>query len=180
MKSFFRKKLLPKILFCCLLFSFFSCSNSPTKIFEVVVLNTNAVAGFADRGLSMQLESPSEKLVEGTTDQSVPMKRSEIVNDKIKFADESLNKINGLGTSDDSKEMIETSKSLYEYILPVYKNEYTELAKLYDSNAPPEQTQALIKSIHDKYYAGYKALYDKLINQGKVYAAKHNIKVNWN
>ncbi len=75
--------------------------------------------------------------------------------------------------------MLATSVSLHEYILQVYKNEYQQLAKLYDESAPTEQIQSLTQTIHDKYYPCFDELYNKLIAIGKSYAGKNNIKVNW-
>jgi hypothetical protein len=64
-------------------------------------------------------------------------------------------------------------------VLPVYKTEYTKLAKLYDDGAPKEAIVAQAQMIYDKYYPGFQNIYDKLISIGKPYAAKYSIKVQW-
>jgi len=75
--------------------------------------------------------------------------------------------------------MLHASVAVYEYVLPVFKNEYVQLAKLYDDGATKEQIASLSKSIQDKYFLGFKDRIDSLIAAGKIYAAEHQIKVNW-
>ena len=176
------KKIKKDILLFILLIScntlFISCSTSPEKYFSIAVLNTNTLYGFAGNGFSRQLESPSVKLADDNKN-TVSMKRSEVVDSKVKQLEENLDKIESLKETDDTKNMLESSIALYKYVLPVYKNEYFQLAELYDNGASPEQIDILTKSIHDNYYSRYIELNDKLISDGKVYAEKHNINVKW-
>lgn len=165
------------LFFCCLHFTGCS-SDTPEKYFSIAVLNTNALNGFANQGMLRELESPSVKLSE-TSSEPVPMKRSEAVNSKIEFAETNLEKIKGLKETEDTMDMLEASQALYEFIIPVYKKEYMQLAELYDAGAPQDRIQSLSASIHDKYSSRYDELYNKLIDIGKKYAEKHNIKVNW-
>jgi len=152
---------------------------TPEKYFDVAVLNVNTVVGFANDGLHRQLDQPSVKLVEGTTDQTTPMKRKEVIDQDIKSIEETLDKVKGLHETDETKEMLRRSIALYEYVLPVYKNEYVQLAKLYDENASPETIASATKAITDKYFTGFAKLHDQLMESGKLYADRHNIKVNW-
>lgn len=164
------------ILNCCL---FISCSSDTAETyFGVAVLNTNKIVGFANNGLLMQLESPSVKMSENNSE-PVPMKRSEVINSEIEFIESNIDKLKSFKETDDTKEMISASLALHEYILPVYKNEYMKLAGLFDSNAPDDQIKFLDASIREKYSSGYKEKYNKLIETGKKYAEKNNIKVNW-
>jgi hypothetical protein len=55
-----------------------------------------------------------------------------------------------------------------------------ELAKLYDENGSQQDRIAKAQEIDTKYLTGYQALFGRLIELGKAYAAKHNIKVQWN
>lgn len=165
------------IIFCSVCVS---CNmTTPEKYFDETVLNTNKIVGFADDGLQRQLDYPSAKMVGNDPNKSEPMKRKEIIDDAIAFVEEDLRRINALSETADTKEMIEESRALHEYILPVYKNEYTKLAEQYDQNASPEVIKASLQSIHDKYYPGFDKLYNRLIATGKVYAAKHKINVHW-
>jgi hypothetical protein len=160
---------------------FLSACNmaTPENYFDRAVLNTNALVGFAGEGMQRELDQPSAKMVDGDVNHPVPMKRKEIVDNKIRFLEEDLKELKQLKETADTKEMLQTSISLYEYILPVYKNEYQQLAKLYDGIGGLEEIQIASQAIHDKYYSRFDELYKKLIAIGKSYAAKHNIKVNW-
>lgn len=164
-----------------LCFGLLSACNSatPEKYFDLAVLNSNMMMGFANEGLQRELDQPSGKMVNGDKDHPVPMMRKEIIDDKIQYLGEALEKIKQLKETEDTKDMLEASITLHEYILPVYKNEYQQLAKLYDDTASPEEIKLLTQTIHDKYYTGFDELYNKLISIGKLYAEKHKIKVNW-
>jgi len=165
------------ISICCL---FTACNTTtPEKYFDTAVLNANMIADFGGEGLQRELESPSVKLVEGTKDQTEPMKRKEVVDDKTQYIESSYEKVKKLKQTDETKSMIQASLNLYEYVLPVYKNEYIQLAKLYDNKAPTEQIQSLEQSIYDKYFQKFSELYDNLMKEGKSYAQKNNINVNW-
>ena len=135
--------------------------------------------GFASEGLQRELDYPSVKLVEGTTNQTEPMKRKEIIDSKIQYIETNLGKIKRLKQTDDNKELLQASLALHEYVLPVYKNEYHQLARLYDEGASEGQIQSLGRSIRDKYYPGFAEHFDKLTAAGKLYAEKHHIQVNW-
>ena len=166
------------IALCCV--QLFSCNTAtPENYFDQAVLNTNMLTGFANGGFERQLEQPSVKLVEGTKDQTAPMKRKEVVDNQILFVDESFSKIKNLKETDDTRDMLKASIAVYEYVVPVYKNEYTQLAKLYDENAPKEQIDQLSKSIQDKFAVGFNERLNTLINIAKPYAARHNINVKW-
>ena len=164
--------------FCyCMLLT--SCYKpSPEKYFDIAVVNSNTLVGFADDGMLKELESPAVKIA-GGSGKPPAMKRSEIMSAKIQIAEDNLKKVKLLKETGDTKDMLQTSIALYEYVLPVYKNEYQQLAKLYDDGASKEQIQLLVQTIYDKYYAGFEALFNKLIAVAKPYAEEHNIKVNW-
>lgn len=182
MSRFSAKKaaLLPAALLFIFAFLFTGCNDaSPEKYFDIAVLNSNMMAGFAGRGMEMQLEQPSAKLVEGSTDKTEPMKRKEVVDDKITYLENNLKRLKALSVTDDARQIITTSTSLHEYILPVYKNEYTALAAAYDNGAATEETSRMSQAINEKYYTGFEQRMNELTAAGKAFAAKHNIRVNW-
>ncbi len=171
----------PIVAFLMLALTTCSCNApAPQQYFEQAVLNSNMLAGFAGRGMEQQLEQPSVKLVQGSTDKTVPVTRKETIDGKIQWVEEALEKIKKLKETDDSRAILQASVALHEFVLPVYKNEYLQLAKLYDDGAPADQVKAYAAGIHDKYAGGFETLYNKLITEGKQYAAKHDIKVQWN
>ena len=156
-----------------------SCgSQSPEKSFDIAVLNSNLLVGFANRGMTMELENPSAKMGK-TKDEILPMNRNEVVDAKIKFVQENYDKLKSFSQDGDAKDMIQKSMALHEFILPVYNKEYRQLAKLYDGNAPKEEIEKYQASIHDQFYPKFESLYGELIASGKVYAKNHNIDVHW-
>ncbi|HEY5036390.1 MAG TPA: hypothetical protein VII74_04585, partial [Chthoniobacterales bacterium] len=119
--------------------------------------------GFAGPGLLRELESPSVKLTNAATGESAPMKRKEVIDDKIGFFDQNLGKLRKLRSTQDTAELLRTSLALYEYVLPVYRNEYEQLAALYDAGAPAEQIQSLARLISQKYGPKFETLFDQLV-----------------
>src|ERR1700751_885651 len=117
----------------CLLLS--SCNNaSPENYFDEAVLNVNLITPFGGQAALQYLAHPSVKLVPGTKDQTTPMTRREIVDDQIQRVEGNLTKIKALPDSEETRDMVQTSIKLHEFVLPVYKTEYRQLAKLYDES----------------------------------------------
>jgi hypothetical protein len=155
-----------------------SCAPKPERYFDLAVLSANMISDFGGR-LEYEMEHPSVTLLEGTKDQTRPMKRSEIIENKIQYVEEHLNDIKGLKETDDSRDILKASISLHEYVLPVFKTEYKQLAGLYDNGASKEDIAAYQQSIWEKYGSRFSQLFDALTSAGKKYAGKHDIKVNW-
>lgn len=154
------------------------CGNPPPRdVFGIAVLNCNLIFGFAGRGMQSELSSPSVKLTDQKTGATAPMKRAEVVKNKLEYIETNYGKVKGLKSDAETKEMVEASLALYEFVIPVYKNEYMQLAALYDEGAPADKIEALEKSIQEKYGARFKELYNAVGTTGKAYAAKHNIPV---
>ena len=159
---------------------FTSCSSTtPEKYFGAAVLNCNIMAGFAGDGMLRQLEQPSVKLVEGSVNQTRNLKRKELINYKISAIEENIARLRELRATEETRLLLEKSLELNLYILGVYRNEYTRLALLYDEGADREDTYVLAWEIHEKHAARFASLYADLVKLGKVYADKHQLKVNW-
>jgi len=174
------KRVFAFLLTGCLSLFIVSCNTaSPEKYFGLAVLTSNTLVGFANEGLIRELDFATVQMIDGDKDKSAPMKRIEIINSKIEYLEPNLGKIKQLKETDDAKDILQASLALNEYVLPVYKNEYIQLAKLYDNGTSKEQVESYANAIHDKYFAGFTERYDKLIAAGKIYAKKHNINVNW-
>lgn len=172
-----KKNFLLLLLICQ---TFTACNLvSPEMNFDVAILNCNMITGISGNGLMNELESPSVKLAEGSKTQVVAMTRKETMDLKIHFIEDNLKKLNNLVETGETKEMIQTSVSLHEYVLAIYKNEYRELAKMYDEGAPQEQVKLKAQAIHDRYNTRFEELFGKLTTLGKEYAKKHNIAVKW-
>ena len=172
------KKIIVLLLICGTAFFVQSCSNdTPQNYFSIATLNSNILYGFAGNSMQRELESPSVKLVDEKTMATAPMKRAEVVKDKIQFAESSYQKVKGLGSDADATAMVKASLTLYEFVLPVYKNEYAQLAAAYDEGAAADKIAAMEKNISNKYAAKFDELYNALHTAGMAYAVKHGIKV---
>jgi hypothetical protein len=158
-----------------------SCNNAtPANYFDEAVLNVNLITPFGGQAALRSLAHPSVKLVPGTKDQTTPMTRKEIVEDQIQRVEGNLIKIKGLPDSAETRDMVQTSIKLHEFVLPVYKAEYRELAKLYDEGGSQQERVSKAQAIDAKFLAGYQTLFHRLVELGKIYAANHKIKVEWN
>lgn len=177
------KKLFATVLSATILSAVFICllssckKQTPEQTFARAVVNSNLMSGFAGNGMRYQLENPSVKLTaEGKT---VTMTRREIVNGVIISADHAFQEVKDLSELDDNREMLRASIALYDYMLPIYRNEYTRLADLYDSGAGDGAVETAYKAIADQYEKGYRQRLDALRAAGKPYADRHGIKVKW-
>lgn len=141
-------------------------SATPQQYFARAVLNANLLYGFAGEALHNQFVGPT-----------APAKRADVLKGKLDAIEASYAKVKALKSTDDSKEMLQASAALYEFVLPVFKNEYRQLAALYDDNAAPDKIAALQKTIAQKYEPRFQTLHRGLIAAGKAYAARHNIAV---
>lgn len=166
-------------LFGCLVWVILSsCNmNSPTEYFSRAALNCNFLYGFAGDVLHRQLAEPSVKLVNEKTLETAPMKKVEFLQTKIETIEKNLESINSLGNEADAAEMIKASKDLYAFVIPVYKNEYMQLAKLYDDGANSASIESAQNQIISKYQSKFLELYDKVWEKGKAYASKNGITV---
>jgi hypothetical protein len=90
-----------------------------------------------------------------------------------------LTKIKALPDNEEARDMVQTSIRLHEFVLPVFKADYRELARLYDEDGSQQERVSKAQEIDVKYSAGYQALFNRLVELGKPYAAKHHIKVEW-
>ena len=157
-----------------------SCNNAtPENYFDEAVLNVNLITPFGGQAALYALAHPSVKLVLGTKDQTTPMTRKEIVEDQIQRVEANLTKIKALPDSEETRDLVQTSIKLHEFVLPVYKTEYRQLAKLYDEGASEQERGSTAGEIDSKYLTGYHALFKRLVELGKAYAEKHHIKVEW-
>jgi hypothetical protein len=157
-----------------------SCSEPADKFFGVAVLNTNTINDFGTSTLAKHI---SDETLEFPDIPSSKKKGDEAVisvSNNILYMEKSLKDIKALSASDDSrKEIKEKAIALYEFAIPVYKNEYTAYARLCDSKAPQAQKDEILNTIEQKYSAEFESRYAELLAKGKVFADENNIPVDW-
>ncbi|RZJ58332.1 MAG: hypothetical protein EOO45_26815 [Flavobacterium sp.] len=164
------------MIFYCSVF-FISCTATPEKYFDVAVLNSNMLVGFANKSLSREMEMPTARM--SADGEILAMSRKAVIEDKIVFSKKVLSDIKGLPNSSDAVDITTSALKLYEFVIPVYEGEYMKLAEMYDSSAAAEEIRSFDDRLKDKYSGPFQLLYNDLIGKGKLYAARHKIKVNW-
>ncbi|HTE29486.1 MAG TPA: hypothetical protein VK666_03870 [Chryseolinea sp.] len=166
------------LLFSAMILS--ACNMAtPEKYFGVAVLNCNMMMSFAGEDVPRDISEPSGKMDPANKDKVIQMTHKEMVDSKVEFFEENLGKLRKLKETAETKEMLDASLALNGFVIPVYRNEYQQLAKLYDDGASQNEIQAFNKSIHDKYAVKFVELFDRVTKAGKAYAARNNIKVQW-
>lgn len=159
-------------------FFFVSCNlnTSPDQFFGVAVLNTNTISDFGTDRLARHIEMQAKDIP------STKKKGDEAViyvNNNVLYMEKVLKDIKELPENADTKEIRDLSLSIYEDVIPVYKNEYTAYAKLCDAKAPEDQKQLLIQNIEKKYVPAFEEKFALLLEKGKAYAQKHDLNVKW-
>jgi len=165
------------LLALCWAFLLTACNTAtPENYFDRAVLNTNLFNDFASDHFTNMLVAYTVKH-EGVQQQTITA--AKVVENDVLSIEKALKDVKALPETDETKEMLQTSIALHEYVLPVYKNEYMALAKLCDNGASKEDIAAKGQEINSKYAKRFDELSAKLMSLGKVYAKAHNINVNW-
>lgn len=149
---------------------------TPENYFDRAVLNTNLFNDFASEQFTKMLVSYTVKY-EGVKQQNPSA--TKMVEYKVLSIEKALKDVKDLKPTDETSEMLQTSITLHEYVLPVYKKEYMELAGLCDSGASKQEITAKGEEIDVKYAEQFEAQSEKLTTLGKAYAKAHNINVTW-
>jgi hypothetical protein len=167
------------ILFCLLLaFTLAGCRKpDPAKYVTTAFINANLLFGFASDGLNQELAQPAQMLEDADKQTFRNLKRTEVLEYKITNASDALKKIEALPDDADARPMVQASVQLFQLVLAGYRNEYTQLAKLYDAGAATESIQAMEKQIQARYAAEYQRLAAALEKEGMHYAQEHQVPV---
>lgn len=164
--------------FCLLFLS--ACSESPEKFFDITILNTNVLNDFASPTLARHINDETKEFPDIPSSKKNGTEAATTVQNKILYLEQSLAKIKALSPSGDEEKAIQNQAAkVYEMVLPVYKNEYINYAKLCDAKGSEEDKKAAAIQIEEKYAAAFEKAYADLLEKGKAYASKHNIQVNW-
>lgn len=157
-----------------------SCEKAtPRDYFDRAVLNCNLLHGFAGPGLERELQDPSVKLADASGTKTVPMTRKEVVDGRLQAAEEAYEKLGTLPETDETRALLKASLAVYDFVLPVYRAEYQQLARLYDGDAPAKEIATFQQGIRTKYQSGFDSRMEALTALAKAFAEKHAIKVQW-
>lgn len=157
-----------------------SCAEPADKFFGVAILNTNTITDFATPILAKHI---SDEAVEYPNIPSSKKKGDEAlryVQNQILYMEKSLKDIKALSENGDTRKEIKAQAiSLYEYVIPVYKNEYSAYAKLCDAKGPTIQKEEIIDTISKKYTTEFEKRYTLLMSNGKAFAEANKLNVSW-
>lgn len=157
-----------------------SCTETPEKIFDTAILNTNVINDFASPALARHINDETKEFPDIPSSKKKGDEATTTIRNKVLYLEQSLEKVKKLSTSgEQEKEIKDLSIRLYELVIPVYKNEYMAYAKLCDEKGSQEAKDIIIKDIEQKYGMRFQENYNALLEKGKAYASDHNIQVNW-
>lgn len=158
-----------------------SCSETPDKFFGVAVLNTNTITDFGTPILAKHINDETTEFADIPSSKKKGNEALIYVQNNLLFMEKTLKDIKALSANDEDRKAIKAEAvALYEFVIPVYKNEYTAYAKLCDSKAPQERKDEIIKSIEQKYNAEFEKKQVSLRSKGKAFADENGLNVNWN
>ncbi|WP_316800808.1 hypothetical protein [Pedobacter frigidisoli] len=159
---------------------FSACSETPERFFDIAILNTNMINDFASPDLARHINDETKEFPDIPSSKKKGNEAVTNITNKILYLEQSLDKVKKLSVSGDEEQEIKAlSTSLYELVIPVYKNEYMAYAKLCDAKGSQSAKEVLIKDIDQKYGMRFEQNYNRLMEKGKAYAQEHGIQVNW-
>lgn len=169
--------------FILILVGFFivSCqSENPDKFFEIVLLNTNHISDFAPEIFAKKLNSVSTEYPDIPSSKKNGNEAKQAVEMKIFSIEKAIVDINEINVTDEEAIVLkEKTIELFETVLPVYKNDYTEYAKICDTKGAEEEKEAILQKIQNDDMPKVDALFNEVYILGKSYSDKHQLKVNW-
>jgi Skp family chaperone for outer membrane proteins len=158
-----------------------SCSETADEFFGTAVLNTNTITDFGTPILAKHINDETTEFPDIPSSKKKGDEALIRVQNNILYMEKSLNDIKALSASNDTKKEIkQQAVALYEFVIPVYKNEYIAYAKLCDAKASQAQRDEILNSIEQKYTAEFEKLYTALLTSGKAFAEENNLNVDWN
>jgi len=157
-----------------------SCAEPADQFFDTAILNTNTINDFATPVLAKHINDETTEFPDIPSSKKNGDEAQKLIKNNILYMEKSLNDITELNAnSDERKSIKEKSIALYEFVIPVYKNEYTNYAKLCDSKADQIKKDKLEHSIEQKYGAKFEKMYTDLLDSGKAFASENKLNVDW-
>jgi hypothetical protein len=157
-----------------------SCAEPAERFFGTAILNTNTISDFATPTLAKHINDETTEFPDIPSSKKKGDEAVKLVQNNILYMEKSLSDIKSMNAnSEDRKVIKEKSIALYEFVIPVYKNEYTNYAKLCDTKADQAKKDELANAIEQKYSAKFEKMYTELMEIGKVFAAENKLDVSW-
>lgn len=156
-----------------------SCTETADKFFGIAVLNTNSISRFATPAMAREINGQTIEYPDIPSSKKKGDEAVTYIKNQILYIEKSLKDIKALSAGGERKAIQDQAIALYEFVLPVYKNEYTAYAKLCDAKGTQEQKDKLIKAIEEKYNTEFEKKYSILLENGKAFAEENNLNVKW-
>lgn len=166
-------------LFIVAVFLLSSCTmTSPERYFDIAVLNSNTISQFGGKEIYDWLRTQPQTYDEKSK-QMVTSSYVDYVKFKFSYAEKALRDIEALTVTEDTKPMIEASRDLFSYAVDKERSGYVSIAAMKDHHASDEEIKAAAIDFNKQFQAEFGQKYDKMIEIGKAYAGKHNIKADF-
>ncbi len=167
-----------------LLLLFVSCQKeTPQKVIEKTVLKANLLMANYGIGYFEQLKElqKNEYLTYYDSDgEEYAATYSQYLH-KVTIPDleKSLREIQRLAVNEDSKELISTSVALFEFCIDFYKQDYAEIAYMYDEGKTQQEINQLLREFKAKSLEEFKEKNRTLEEAAKIYAEKKGVNLKF-
>lgn len=159
---------------------FFAACNmtTPKKYFDVSVLNANGVGRFGGKEIYDMLQEKPQSYDEKSK-KMVPASYLDHVKFRISYDEQAYKDVQALPVTEETKPMIEASKDMFGYAIEKEKDGYLSIAAMKDAHIGDDSIKQAAVKFDELYYEAFSQKYNKLMELGKAYADKHNIKVKF-
>ncbi|MFH6993743.1 hypothetical protein [Flavobacterium sp. FlaQc-48] len=148
--------------------------ESPEKIFEKTVLNTNMLTKFGSMDIHHLLKETPE-VYDASQKKMVPSSYEDYFKFKISYLEQAEESIKKIKLNEDNKEIVTASLGLFAYVIPREKEGYIQIAKLKDQKASEDVITNAIIAFDAAHSKEANEKFETLITIAKAYAQKHNL-----
>lgn len=153
-------------------------TTTPEKYFDVSVLNANAIGRFGGKEIYETLQETPQSFDEKSK-KMVPSSYVEYVKFRTSYAEKAYKDVQALKETEETKAMLNASKDLFSFAVDKQKKDYLSIAAMKDAHAPDDSIKQAAIRFNEQYQDAFAQKYDKLMELGKAYADKHNIKIQF-
>jgi hypothetical protein len=153
--------------------------TTPQRYFNVSVLNANGVGRFGGKEIYDMLQETPQSYDEKSK-KMIPSSYLDHVKFRISYDENAYKDVQALPVTEETKPMIEASKDLFGYAIDKEKDGYLSLAAMKDAHVGDDSIKQAAVRFDQLYYEAFSQKYNKLMELGKAYADKHDLKVKFN
>ncbi|WP_437917940.1 hypothetical protein [Sphingobacterium sp. LRF_L2] len=153
---------------------------SPDQFFQTTILNTNILHEFASERFTKTLVESTIEFPDIPATKNKGDEAQQIVQTKTAYIEQTIKKIEDATPPDEDGETIKIKAlELYNFVLPIYKKEYLDLALLCDKKSGDSEIAKASEKIIATYGPSFEQKYNTLLDLGKAYAEKHSLNVSF-